>query len=101
MKNKLNADTWTLALGIALFPPLWAVIAPYLKVSTGAVALICAGLYVTNGNKRKDAYVLGTPYVAIIGDKMEEGKIEIEDTKTGEKMLISIDKIANFLKENC
>jgi len=32
---------------------------------------------------------------------MEEGKIEIEDTKTGEKMLISIDKIANFLKENC
>ncbi len=53
------------------------------------------------GNKIKDAYVLGTPYVAIIGDKMEEGKIEIEDTKTGEKMLISIDKIANFLKENC
>ncbi len=53
------------------------------------------------GNKIKDAYVLGTPYIAIIGDKMEEGKIEIEDTKTGEKMLISIDKIANFLKENC
>ena len=53
------------------------------------------------GNKIKDAYVLGTPYIAIIGNKMEEGKIEIEDTKTGEKMLISIDKIANFLKENC
>lgn len=45
----------SLALGIALLPPLWAVVSPYIGVSTGAVALICAGLYVTNGNKRKDA----------------------------------------------
>ena len=34
----------TLALCIAFFPPVWAVIAPYLDVSTGGVALICAGL---------------------------------------------------------
>lgn len=41
-------------MGIALLPPLWAVLAPYIGISTGAVALICAGLYVTNGNKLKD-----------------------------------------------
>ena len=41
----------TLALGIALLPPIWAVLSPYAGITTGAVALICAGLYVTNGNK--------------------------------------------------
>ena len=40
---KRHTDTWTLALCIALLPPLWAVAAPYLGVTTGAVALICAG----------------------------------------------------------
>lgn len=53
--KKLNADVWTLALGVAFFPPIWAVLAPYLNVSTGAVALICAGLYAANGNKRENA----------------------------------------------
>lgn len=46
----------TLALGIALLPPIWAVLSPYMGISTGAVALICAGLYVANGNQRKDAW---------------------------------------------
>lgn len=45
----------TLAFGIAFMPPIWAVVSPYIGVSTGAVALICAGLYVANGNKRSDA----------------------------------------------
>lgn len=45
-----------LAIGIALLPPLWAVMAPYIGVNTGAVALICAGLYVTNGNKARDGF---------------------------------------------
>ena len=45
----------TLALGIALLPPIWAVLSPYVGITTGAVALICAGLYVTNGNKVSDA----------------------------------------------
>lgn len=66
MKEKLNADIWTLALGIAFFPPLWAVAAPYLNVSTGAVALICAGLYVTNGNKREDAVKISVGF--LLGD---------------------------------
>jgi hypothetical protein len=49
-----SKETKTLAICIAILPPLWAVLAPYLGVNTGAVALICAGLYVTNGNKLSD-----------------------------------------------
>lgn len=41
-----------LALGIAIMPPIWAVIAPHIGITTGSVALICAGLFVANGNNR-------------------------------------------------
>jgi hypothetical protein len=59
-------ETWTLALCIALFPPIWAVLAPYLHVQTGAVALICAGLYVTNGNRTGDAAKISIGF--LLGD---------------------------------
>lgn len=60
MKGKNNQrektlHVLTLAFGIAFMPPLWAVLAPYMGVSTGAVALICAGLFVANGNRYGDA----------------------------------------------
>lgn len=54
MKEK-KINILTLALGIALLPPIWAVLAPNFGVTTGAVALICAGIYVTNGNEISDA----------------------------------------------
>lgn len=63
-ERKLNI--LTLALGIGLLPPLWAVLAPYIGVSTGAVALICAGLYVTNSNKKEDAFKISTGF--LLGD---------------------------------
>lgn len=44
-----------LAFAIASMPPIWAVLSPYVGVGTGAVALIVAGVYVTNGNRREDA----------------------------------------------
>lgn len=66
MKHRLNADVWTLAFLIALFPPLWAVLAPYVGVTTGAVALICAGLYAANGNKRTDAVRISAGF--LLGD---------------------------------
>lgn len=56
----------SLSLGIALMPPIWAVLAPYIGVSTGAVALICAGLYVANGNKRSDAFKIAVGF--LLGD---------------------------------
>lgn len=56
----------TLALGIALLPPIWAVLSSHIGVSTGAVALICAGLYVANGNKRRDAFRIAVGF--LLGD---------------------------------
>ncbi|HBF1431441.1 TPA: DUF1097 domain-containing protein, partial [Clostridioides difficile] len=50
--DRKKKEILTLSMGIALLPPLWAVLAPYIGIKTGAVALICAGLYVTNGNKQ-------------------------------------------------
>lgn len=44
----------TLALGIALLPPIWALISPYMGISTATVALICAAVYVASGNKIED-----------------------------------------------
>lgn len=57
-------DTITLALLIAIMPPAWAVISPYIGISVGPVALICAGIYGTNGNKFKDAHKIALGYLA-------------------------------------
>ena len=65
-KQIKRIHTLTLAFGIALMPPVWAVLSPYIGVSTGAVALICAGLYVANGNKRKDAVKISIGF--LLGD---------------------------------
>ena len=62
--KKWNRETLTLALLIALLPPLWAVLAPTLGVQTGAVALICAGVYVAAGNDRKKALPMSLGFLA-------------------------------------
>ena len=61
MKKK---EVLTLALLIAIMPPAWAVLSPYLGNSVGPVALICAGIYATNGNKFKDAHKIALGYLA-------------------------------------
>ncbi len=50
------------------------------------------------GAKIKDAYTLGTPYLAILGNKFENNMIEIEETKTGNKYNVDIRKISDFLR---
>ena len=45
------------------------------------------------GSKIKDTYTLGTPYIAIIGNKFDGKTLEIEETKSGQKFNIEIDKI--------
>lgn len=40
-----------LAISIGLLPPIWAVVSGHFGITCGAVALICAGIYVTAGNK--------------------------------------------------
>lgn len=64
MKSKLNRENLTLALCIALFPPIWAVLAPHIGVQTGAVALICAGVYAAAGNQTKLAVPMSLGFLA-------------------------------------
>lgn len=52
------------------------------------------------GNKIKDAYTLGTPYIAIIGKKATDGTIEIEETKSGTKYYLSNEEIIQLLNKN-
>ena len=61
MKKK---EILTLALLIAIMPPAWAVLSPYLGNTVGPIALICAGIYGTNGNKFKDAHKIALGYLA-------------------------------------
>lgn len=49
------------------------------------------------GAKIRDCKILGTPYMVILGDKVEEGKAEIENTKTGEKEILDINQIKSKL----
>ena len=64
--KRINAETATLALCIAVLPPIWAVLAPHFHVTTGAVALICAGMYVASGNRRQNAIPLSIGF--LLGD---------------------------------
>lgn len=54
--------------------------------------------YNTLGEKIKDTYALGTPYLAILGKKFDGENVEVEETKTGEKFSINIKELTNFLK---
>ncbi len=47
------------------------------------------------GAKIKDCKVLGTPKIIVLGDRFEENILEIEDSKTGEKTKIELDKFLN------
>lgn len=42
---------------------------------------------ITMGAKIKDAKILGTPYMLVIGDKVDENTLELENNATGEKFV--------------
>ena len=50
------------------------------------------------GVKIKDCKVLGTPYMAVLGDKVEAGMVELEDVRSGEKEVITIDALIKKMK---
>ena len=53
------------------------------------------------GAKIKDCYMLGTPYMLVLGNKAQEGSFEIESTKTGEKKTFTEDELIDeFVKMN-
>lgn len=47
------------------------------------------------GAKIKDCYMLGTPYMLVIGDKQKEGIYEVENSKTGEKKVYTEEELIN------
>jgi len=52
------------------------------------------------GVKFNDAYLIGNPYIVIIGKKYKgNNKFELEVRKTGEKHLFTAEELINFLKE--
>lgn len=50
------------------------------------------------GNRINDVYVLGTPKMIILGNRFDKINYEIEDTKTNEKIISSLDNILEILK---
>lgn len=52
---------------------------------------------VSMGAKIKDCKILGTPYMAILGDKVENGKVELENTKTGEKQIVTLEEAVKLV----
>ena len=48
---------------------------------------------ISMGAKMKDCKILGTPYMVVLGDKVENGMAELENTATGEKEVIKISEI--------
>ena len=52
----------------------------------------------TIGNRIKDAYVLGTPKLIVLGNKYDGKTIEIEALKDNSKVNIENDKVIDYLK---
>ena len=59
-----HREVLTLALLVAVLPPTWAVVSPYLGVHVGPIALITTGIYGANGNKLEDAAKISVGYIA-------------------------------------
>ena len=49
------------------------------------------------GNRINDVYVLGTPKMIILGNKFDGENFEIEDTKTGKRIIIDLLQLLNRL----
>jgi len=52
------------------------------------------------GNKIKDVYVLGTPYIIVIGNNYDGSSIELEKTSDGQKFIVEKNKIDEFIKKS-
>ena len=65
----------------------------------GANTIIDDRENISIGAKIKDAKILGTPYILVLGDKIEGDILEIEDTKTGEKTKTTLEDIVKVFLE--
>ena len=63
----------------------------------GISAIIDDRIDYSLGSRIKDCYVLGTPYIAIIGNQSDGVMIEVEETKTGKKFSKTIEEIIELV----
>ena len=54
---------------------------------------------ITIGAKIKDCKILGTPYLAVLGDKQDGDNIELENIKTGETEILTVQQLIEKMKE--
>ena len=69
------------------------------KKKEGIEAILDDRENINIGSKIKDCKVLGTPNILVIGDKTDGENLEIENSKTGEKIQIRKEKIIEALRK--
>ena len=52
------------------------------------------------GSKIKDVHIMGTPYVIVLGNRFENGIVEIEETKSCKKYEVDFEKVGMFLRNS-
>ncbi len=50
------------------------------------------------GNRINDVFVLGTPYIVVLGNKFDGENVEIENSRTGEKEVVALADLAKYFK---
>lgn len=66
----------------------------------GIEVLIDDRIAISPGFKFKDADLLGMPYQVIVGDKnLVNGKIEIKERKTGDRVLVDVDEVIKKIQQ--
>jgi len=53
------------------------------------------------GVKIKDSKITGTPYTVVLGNSLDEGLVEVEDNRTGEKITVALDQFVDYCKSLC
>lgn len=68
-------------------------------IENGINAIIDDREELSIGNRINDVYVLGTPFMIVLGNKYTKGNMEIENTKTNEKIMIEENRLVDFFKK--
>lgn len=71
----------------------------YHSLTTEGVEALYDDRDLSAGEKFNDAYLLGIPYIVIVGKGLKEGVVEIEERATGVKTKIAKDDIEAMLKK--
>ncbi len=62
----------------------------------GIPTLIDDRVEISIGAKIKDCKLTGTPYLVVIGNNLDDGFVEIENNRTGEKKVVKIDQFIAY-----